>query len=160
MVTFLIFGRALLEAIDKSLQNQKQQRQQQQTPSTAGEGQGAKGGGGDQTLLEAKRKVKTVMAVEAALIAFCVLTSFPVLITEIDLVIPLSTFGVTFGYMPLMWLAFNIRVHGGRSGPHARLVSPLSSGLRSPWSRSRLRPSRSKCSSKQEQQVVPTEVPC
>lgn len=162
VVTFVFCGRALLEAIDKSLQNHK--HLQQQTPSTAGGGQSAKCGVGasNQTLLEARLKVKTVVLVETVLTLSSSLFSFVVMIYGLDLGMPLATFGVTFTCMCLMWLACNIHVHGGRSASYGRLASPMTSGQRSTlFPRSPLNgQGKSKLFSKQEeQQVVPTEAP-
>lgn len=150
MVAFVIFGKALLETIDKSLQNQKQHRQPQGTTD----------GAANRTLLEAKRKVKTVMVADVVLVVSGSSITLLAVNTGFDTEVPLVMFGVTFAYLPLIFLACNVQVHGGRSGAHRRLVSPLSSRLRSPGSR--LWPSlRSKIFSfsNQQQQVVPTEAP-
>lgn len=163
MVVFMIFGRALLQAINKSLRNQEQQWQQQQAPrpSTAGGVMGAKGRRGSQTLLAAKRKVKTVVVVNTVLVTLGSSFTLLAVITGFYMEVPLITCGVFFSYVPLMWLAFNIQVHGGRSGSHGRLLSPMPSGLLPPGS-PQLLSMKSKLfsSTKQEQQVVPTEVPC
>lgn len=159
MVSFVIFGRALLKAIDKSLQNQKQQ--QQQTRSTAGAVQGAKGGAGGHTLLDARRKVKTVVGVDVALVSSGSLITLVAVITGFDMEVPLVMFGVTFAYVPLIWLAFNIQVHSGRSGPHGRLVSPtVSSGRLLKSGPTSLRSMLYSSRKSKEQQIVPTEVPC
>ena len=159
MTTFVIFGRALLKAIDKSLQNQK--NQQQQARSTEEELRGTKGGSaGDHTLQDARRKVKTVVGVDVVMVSSGALVTIVAVTTGFDMEVPLVMFGVTFAFLPLIWLSFNIQVHGGRSGSHGRMVSPLSSGrvLRSGPTipRSMLLSARKH----QEEQVVPTESPC
>lgn len=159
MMVFMVFGTALLKAIDKSLQNQK--RQQQPRPSTPpGSVEGTKCGGGHQPLQEAKRKVKTVMVVDIALVPSGSSVTLFAVITGFDTEVPLVMFCVPFTYMPLMWLAFNIQVHSGRSRACKRPLSPMNSRLLSPGSRPRPG-TRSKLffSRKQEQQVIPTEVP-
>lgn len=158
MVTFMIVGRALLQAIDKSLQNQ---RQQQQTPSTAASTRGARGGPGKNTLLDAKRKVKTVVIVDVILVVSGSFITLLAVVTGLYTGVPLVMFGVIFGYTPLVWLAFNIQVHGGRSGSHRRSLTSMNSGPLSRMSGPRTSLRRNLFSStKQEKQVVPTEVPC
>lgn len=152
MVTFIVFGRALLKAIDKSLQNQKQQ-----TLVAKGCGEGAKDGAGSHTLSEAKRKVKLVVVVETVMMSSSCLFAFPILISGLDLDMPLM-FGTTVAYLPLMWLAFNVHVHGGRSGSHRRPAPPTSSGHAEGLGLSGRKTLFS--STKQEKKVVPTEVPC
>lgn len=136
MVTFVILGTALLKAIDTSLQNHKH-RKSQQALKTAGRVQGAKGGGGDHKLLEAKRKIKTVMAVDVVLVLSGSSITILAVITGFDMEVPLIMFGVTFAYVPLIWLALNVQVHSGRSRLHRQeaLRSTMDSRLPYPGSR-------------------------
>lgn len=98
---------------------------------------GAKGGAGNQTLLQARRKVQTVILVKVALVLSPVAFAVPSIFVGLDLDMPLVFFGGGFTCcVPLVWLAFIIRVHSGRSGSHGRMVvvSPLSRGQRFPGS--------------------------
>ena len=158
MAIFIIFGRALLQAIDKSLQNQKHQHKE--APGTLGGGQSAHGGRG--ALQHAKRKIKTVVAVEVFLVSTGCSITLVAVITGFDTELPLVMFGIPFVYVPLGWLAFNVQVHSGRSRSRERLPLPINSRPLSPGSRSRPGAPRSNVlpSRKQEQRVVPTSAPC
>lgn len=156
MGIFIVVGKALLQAIHKSLKKQ-QQRRKQSAPGGAG---GPKDEAGSQTLLEARRKVKTVVVVDIVLVLSGTLTTLLAVITGLDMEAPLLLFGVIFAYVPLIWLAFNIQVHSGRSGsqerPRLRTKGELlTAHPPRPSMTSKL------CSSmKHEQQVVPAEAPC
>ena len=170
MVTFVMFGRSLLKAIDESLQNQKQK--QQQSPTTAG-APGAKGGASKNALSEARKKVQSVVRTTVVSASLGIACNIPMMSVGLDLDMPLIVYGMPI-IETLMWMAYSVQVHSGRSGSYGRMESPMSSGLMSPLS-SRLRSHISSglrslgprnppsvttvlvSSAQQERRVVPTE---
>eukprot|EP00752_Nemacystus_decipiens_P006286 g5666.t2 len=111
MVVFVIFGRVLVKAIDKSLQHQDQQ-QLQATRTAAGGVQGKNGGAGNHSLLDARRKVKTVVVVDVVLVSSGTLITLFAMIKGFDVEAPLVMFGITFANVDV-----NIMVRVSNTAP-------------------------------------------